>query len=297
MANHPSDRPPPEADDGWRAVAESIAERLVRARLLAQALPDYPGPQPRSLEQGYAVQDRAIGLWARPVAGWKVGRVPEAWERELRAERLVGPIFAGAVQHVPVGQGDRSDLGALPASRFEMIRGGFAAIEAEYVFRLGADAQPGKTDYDARAAAALAATLCIGIELAGSPLPLINALGPPVVVSDFGNNTGLIVGPEIAGWRELAPRELVCESFVDGRSVGRGGGANLPGGPLAALAFALNCCAGRGHPLRAGMYVTTGATTGIHDILAGQHGRVDFGVHGALECVAVPAEPQTESRA
>jgi len=284
MANHPSDRPPPEADAGWRALAPTIAQRLVRARLSAQALPDYPGPTPRSLEQGYAVQDHAIGLWARPVAGWKVGRVPDAWERELRAERLVGPIFAGAVQHVPAGQ----------SGVFPVIRGGFAAIEAEYVFRLGADAQPGKTDYDARGAAALAEALCIGIELAGSPLPLINALGPPVVVSDYGNNTGLIVGPEIPGWRDLAPRELVCESFVDGRSVGRGGGASLAGGPLAALAFALNGCAGRGHWLRAGMYVTTGATTGIHDILAGQRGRVEFGAYGALECTAVPAEPQTE---
>ncbi|QWP75285.1 2-keto-4-pentenoate hydratase [Lysobacter sp. K5869] len=278
MVNHPSDRPHVDIDDAWVL----IAERLVQARRLALALPDYPGVQPKTLEQGYRVQDRAIELWSQPVAGWKVGKVPDAWERELRADRLVGPIFEGAVQHVPGGQ----------QGRFAAIRGGFSAIEAEYVFRLGADAPAEKTDYDVVSAAVLADALCIGMELAGSPLPFINALGPPVVVSDFGNNTGLIVGPQIGGWRDLAQEDLVCETFIDGLSVGRGGGANLAGGPLAALAFALNCCARRGHPLRKGMYVTTGATTGIHDILAGQLGRVDFGPHGALECSVVLAQPQ-----
>ena len=47
--------------------------------------------------------------------------------------------------------------------------------------------------------------------------------------------------------------------------------------------------AGRDTQLRAGHLVTTGAVTGIHDIVAGQSARVDFGAHGSLRCRAVDA--------
>ena len=86
-----------------------------------------------------------------------------------------------------------------------------AAVEAEFVFRIGADAPADKTDYTAQEAADLVEALLVGVELAGSPLPLINVLGPPIVVSDFGNNTGLILGPEVRGWRALAAEELAGE--------------------------------------------------------------------------------------
>ncbi|RDZ26051.1 2-keto-4-pentenoate hydratase [Lysobacter silvisoli] len=264
--------------------AAAIAQRLVAARRGAQALPDYPGPEPRTLDEGYAVQDRAITLWRRPIAGWKVGRIPPAWESRLGEERLVGPIFADAVQHATGGQ----------IGRFEVIEGGFAAVEAEFVFRLRADAPIGRTAYSADEAAALVDALLVGIELAGSPLPQINVLGPSVVVSDFGNNAGLIVGPEIADWRALDEAALTCQTEIDGALVGRGGAGTIAGGLLSALAFALSRCARRGYPLKAGMLVTTGAATGIHDILAGQGSTISFGRWGQLHCQAVRAQPQGE---
>lgn len=259
--------------------AAALATRLVDARLGAQALALYPGPQPQSLDEGYRVQDRAIALWDRPLAGWKVGRIPEQWERVLGEERLVGPIFADAVQRVAAGQ----------SGRFPIIRDGFAAVEAEYVFTLRDDAPAGKTEYSAAEAASLVDSLAVGVELAGSPLPLINILGPAVVVSDFGNNSGLILGPRIEDWQRIDDAELVCETFIDDRSVGRGGSASIPGGLLAALRFALARCARRGYPLKAGMHIATGATTGIHDIVAGQRSRVDFGRWGSVFCETMAA--------
>ncbi|BDU15221.1 2-keto-4-pentenoate hydratase [Lysobacter auxotrophicus] len=259
----------------------TIARRLVDARRQAQALPEYPGSVPAGLDEGYACQDAAIALWDRPVVGWKVGKIPADWEATLGEERLVGPIFEGAVQAPPPGE----------ASTFPVIPGGFAAVEAEFVFRIARDAKPEKTEYTAGEAADLVAALHVGIELAGSPLPLINVLGPPVVVSDFGNNTGLVLGTEITDWQRRGADELTCETFIDGHLVGEGGAASIAGGLLAALAFALSRCASRGHPLKRGMLVTTGAATGIHDILAGQRARVSFGEWGEIHCNAVAAEP------
>ena len=51
-------------------------------------------------------------------------------------------------------------------------------------------------------AADMVGALHIGVEPASSPLATINELGPAVVVSDFGNNAGLLLGPEVA---RLAP--------------------------------------------------------------------------------------------
>jgi 2-keto-4-pentenoate hydratase len=268
-------------DSRARYEASAIAETFVAARLGARALPDYPGPLPASLDAAYRIQDRAIELWPDRVAGWKVGRIPPPWREKFGEERLVGPIFRRAIwqpRHAA-------------AIEFPVFEGGFAAVEAEFVFRIGTDAPRDKLSWSPEEAAGVAGALHIGVEPASSPLASINELGPAVVVSDFGNNAGLIVGPEIANWRERAPASLVCETFIEGRSVGKGGGASIPGGPLAALAFALSRCARRGKPLRAGDFVSTGAASGIHDIRAGQGAQLRFGDDGEILCRATRARP------
>lgn len=265
-----------------------IARRLVRARLQATALPDYPGALPPSLDAGYASQDAAIAMWPTRVAGWKVGKIPDAWLARMGEERLVGPIFEDAVQQALSGE----------AAGFAVIAGGFAAVEAEFVFRLGADAPVGKTAWTDDEALALVDALLVGAELAGSPLPRINDLGPAVVVSDFGNNAGLILGPPVPEWRRMLgtlEQDLRCETAIDGEVVGSGRASDIAGGLVAALRFALARCARRGMPLRAGQLVSTGAATGIHDIRAGQQARVSFDGIGEIAIVAVLAMPRRDA--
>lgn len=258
-----------------------IARAFVSARLEARALPGFPGPLPKTLAEGYAIQDIALDLYPDEVVGWKVGRVPPALQARLGAERLAGPTFRGFLQTVEAGG----------TVTLEAITGGFAAVEAEFIYRLAEDAPTDKTTWTTAEALDLVATLHIGVEFAGSPLRTINDLGSTVVASDFGNNAALVVGPEIPDWRERADAALPCETFVDGVSVGTGSAASIPDGPAAALAFLLGHCAARGRPLKAGMYVTTGAATGIHDISAGQRARVSFGEFGDILCLAVEARP------
>jgi 2-keto-4-pentenoate hydratase len=229
-------------------MARQIARTFVDARRKASALRAFPGEPPTDLESGYAIQDQAIGLWPDVIAGWKIGRVPPAWVNRLDATRLAGPIFARLVWPARA----REDIG------FPVYEGGFAAVEAEFVFRMAADAPPDKVDWTAAEAAELVGALHIGVELAGSPLASINTLGPPVVVSDFGNNHGLILGPEIANWRTRDDDDLTCETFIDGQSVGQGSAASVLGGPMSSLVFLLEHTARRDRPLKAGQLVSTG---------------------------------------
>jgi 2-keto-4-pentenoate hydratase len=110
-----------------------------------------------------------------------------------------------------------------------------------------------------------------------------------VVVSDFGNHSGLLLGPAIPQWRTRSHESLVCETLIEERSVGRGGAVSLPGGLMAAVAFTLGRCARRGLPLKAGYVISTGATTGSHTIRIGQSARVRFAGLAELHCRAVIA--------
>lgn len=271
-----------------------VARRLTGARRRAEALPVYPGALPRTMDEGYARQDAAIALWGRPVAGWKVGRIPDAWLARMGEERLVGPIFADAVQ--TPGQTPAAARPPAGVPRFEggfdVIPGGFAAVEAEFVFCIGRDAPPGKTVWSDEDALAMVASLHVGAELAGSPMPMINDLGPAIVVSDFGNNAGLILGPAVADWRAALRDDLACRTRVEDIEVGSGRASGIAGGLVAALRFALARCATRGMPLRAGQWVSTGAATGIHDVVAGQHARVIFDGIAEISIAMRQARPE-----
>jgi 2-keto-4-pentenoate hydratase len=259
----------------------NVARQFVEARLAARALPGFPGALPADMAAGYVVQEAAIGLWPEPVVGWKVGRIPLDLQAELRAERVMGPVFAGHVWQV-----DHASPTPLP-----VIAGGFAAVEAEYIYRLGRDTPADKLSWTPEEALDYVGDLLVGVEFAGSPLATINVLGPRVVASDFGNNAGLILGRVVPRWREQPELIPPCHAYVDGKLVGEGSPQSIPGGPPGSLAFLLAACAARGRPLKAGQLVTTGAASGIHDIEAGQTARITFGDLEEIRCIAVPALP------
>ncbi len=251
---------------------EVIADAFVSARREARVLDRFPGDLPATLDDAYRVQEAQIALDGRPVVGWKVAMIRPDLRAALGAERICGPIFAGLVADLPEGG----------AADVAVHDGGFAALEAEFVARFAADLEPGPDGFDdARIASALA-SLHAGAEVASSPLPPINEIGPIAVVCDRGNNAGAVVGPTLPDWRTADPATLTSEMLVDGVSVGRGSAASVPGGPIGALAFLADNLAKRGRKLRAGDVVLTGMTTGIHIVVPGSSGRIVFG--GVAAC-------------
>jgi 2-keto-4-pentenoate hydratase len=262
---------------------DDIANRFVTARRSATALDGYPGDIPSKLEDSYAIQERAIRLWDRPVIGWKIGRLAPEKQAEHGTERLAGPIFQ------PTFKDYDGKTATLP-----VFTGGFAAVEAEYVFRIAHDTDPSKTEYSEEEALRLIDGVFAGIEMAGSPLATINKLGPTVVASDFGNNFGLILSERLAEFDSdstvdhLSPdavKAYRARTEIEGQVVGEGGLFTMPGGPLKAIAWLAGHVAQRGRPLTKGQLISSGATTGIHDIAAGQTSRVIFSTDGRDDIV------------
>ena len=246
------------------------AQRLLDARLHGVALTAFPGELPCSLQEAYLSQDHAIQKRGGIIAGWKVGFIaPERRDAE-GDERVLGPIFADLV-----AQADHE--ATLP---WRFIAGGFAAVEAEYVLRLGSEVNAQTVFYD-EALQEVVASVHVGVELAGSALQPINKIGPMAVASDFGNNNGLILGPEIPlDPRTLARSEswtaLRARTLINGHEVGLGGAGSVPGTPWRAFTFALKRLVQRGYNLPAGTLIATGASTGIHDVVHGDGATLEF---------------------
>ncbi|WP_271078530.1 hypothetical protein [Aurantiacibacter sp. MUD61] len=122
----------------------------------------------------------------------------------------------------------------------------------------------------------------IGIEVASSPYPGINTDGPWVTVSDHGNNAGIVLGAVVkpANWGELD--EIMVEMFIDGHSVGKASTASMLDGPFGAVRFALANLKSRGIAPQNGLWISTGAITGVHEIALGQSATARFAGLGAI---------------
>ncbi|HET9561026.1 MAG TPA: hypothetical protein VFP01_02885 [Propionibacteriaceae bacterium] len=247
------------------AAEDVVAAQLVAARREGRSLTRFPGVVPASMAEAYQIQELAMSRWQDSLVGWKIGYISADRRTAGDPDRLVGPIWRQQF-HLSEEQASPVEVG--------IFTSGFAAVEAELVIRLGHDLPDHeKSGWTAEEAADLEQRLLVAIEVASSPIPDINSLGPTVIAADFGNNNGLVLGSVLADWPSGAPVQLAC--YIDGQLIGEGSAENLPGGIHHGLATALNILASRGQPVRAGMVFATGAITGIHPIEPEQHCRVD----------------------
>lgn len=257
----------------------STARAFVNARLSGTALAHYPGDRPATLAESYAIQSHAIALDGRAILGWKVGRINPPLSETLGTTRLAGPIFSGSVRD------------AHPAAPVAMpvFAGGFAAVEAEWLFRIDPAALPNPANADDAAILAATSAVHVGIEIASSPYADINADGPLVTASDFGNNAGLVVGPEVAGWREMDLARTEAWVEIDGVEVGRSTLAALPGGPIESVRFLLTHLESQAIVASGPIWISTGAISGVHQIAIGSSAVAHFTGGTSLSCRMIDA--------
>lgn len=258
----------------------AIAQAFVAARTTARALPDYPGKRPEDLAASYRIQDHALRLDGRAVGAWKVGRINAPFDGRLGHDRLAGPVFVPTIIKAPNGQ----------SPEMPVFAGGFAAAEAELLLHVPGsfDGPLPRSNEDVRN---IVDAVYLGIEVASSPYAGINADGPLVTASDFGNNAGLVVGPELAEWRNTDLCEIRVRTEIDGVLVAEATAATMLDGPFGAVRFLLANLAGREIGWADGIWVSTGAITGVHPIAPGQTAVARFGDFGTVSCRIVSAKP------
>jgi 2-keto-4-pentenoate hydratase len=260
----------------------AIAAAFVTARREARALDRYPGEIPATLDAAYRIQDAAIRLVDDRICGWKVGRIQPPLDQHFGTTRLSGPIFA------------RNTHPVSPGRDMAVFMGGFGAIEAEFLFRLGT-VPPGRSSWSIDDALDCVTAVHIGFEIASSPFAGINILGPTVTASDFGNNNGLLIGPAVADWRERHIDRTSVTTIIDDAFVGSGQASSFPGGSAQSVAFLLENLTARGHSVVPGTWVSTGAVSGVHEIAPGSTAIAQFGDFGSIECHIVAALAETSS--
>jgi len=236
----------------------AIAQSFHDARREARPLGAFPGKLPASLAEAYAVQEAAIGLWPEPVRGWKVAAIHPDLRAGFGAARMAGPAFGAGVRRV--AQGETAEIA--------VIRGGFIAVETEIGIVIGADIAPRPEPWTREELIPFIGGVHVAMEIAGSPLPSINEIGPPAIISDFGNNTAIAIGASLGV--ETGLSDIETQMRIDGEVIGRGRSHGQNGGPLDAFLFLVNHLASRGRGLAKGDVVSAGATTGVHPIAIGQ---------------------------
>jgi 2-keto-4-pentenoate hydratase len=251
---------------------ESIAATFRAARLAATSINTYPGGQvPGSLASAYAIQQLAIDSWPDRVVGWKVAAIQPNWQTTYPDERVAGPVFSKGLAFFTTG-----------AVEMPIIRDGYAAAEAEFAVLLGSDFPVNTAFANVDQLRPFVAAVHAAVEMAGSPLPNLSALGPGAVVSDFGNNLGLVIGPELKNFFGRGLADWLVQTAVNGVQAGEGSAERIPGGPLAAVLFLANSLVSRGGTLRPGEWVSTGASTGVHSVNFGDQVQVSVEGEAAL---------------
>lgn len=237
-----------------------ISDAFISARRSARALHAFPGEVPTSLEAAYAVQAHSIMRWGEPVVGFKVGGIGPSWRVRYPSDWLAGPVFPSHIIH-----SNDTNLVDVP-----VFRDGFAAYEPELIFRLAGLSAPRGVIETPEDAKRFIRSVHIGAEIASSPLAILNDLGPASIISDFGNQSSVVIGPVIdLNWiNRLAAIEVTTR--IDAKMIGVKNANPEDGGPLGALRFLLNHL--RDNPqFNTGdtTWLSSGAITGVHSATIG----------------------------
>jgi 2-keto-4-pentenoate hydratase len=220
----------------------AIADRLVTARRQGARIALAGAEVPADYEEGFAIQDRVVAALASPIIGWKVMAVPQ------------GPvIFAPILQSGRVADG----------GTWEVMGREPAGIELEIAFRMGRDVKPGASPQQVLDAVESAHVV---FELCQSRIADPAKQPRHVMLADCIANAGLVVGPQISGWRSENLTERPGRLLVDGKVHVEGKTVD----PIAALQMLEPALTPRGKQLAAGEIVITGSLIGMN-WLTGRH--------------------------
>jgi 2-keto-4-pentenoate hydratase len=256
--------------DRVRAAGEYLMG-LRRSKERVAALP--PDLVPRTLAEGYEVQERLVAMLldrfgGRPI-GYKIACTSELAQKALGVD---GPFFGVLLSHT---------THASPAT----LRGGdftCRCAEAEFGFEMAADVPAGPT-YTAETIKDHIAAALPTIEIVDHRYHDWQTVGAPSLLADNAIHGAWVTGAPFAGWRDLDYARHPVTLTVNGGRTFPGSGAAVLGNPLSVVAWLANELPRYGRRLRAGDRITTGVTTDIYLAVPGDRLVADFGPLGRAE--------------
>jgi len=243
-----------------------ISDTITQARLSCSSLSKFPGELPQTLEIAYRIQDLSMSKWHDELIGWKVGGIPQHLQAQFKGEHLCGPIYASNLKYC-------TDDSVIVMPVFE---DGYAAIEAEFIVELGETSHLPSSGISEQQAINAIEKVYIGAEIASSPIQKINDLGPTAPISDFGNNSGMVIGRQIEDWQQIDMSTINVTVDIDGTIYGPTKTQAGLKGPIGATKFLIEQLKQRDHTIKPGTFISSGAITGVHDSYVGTKSTIYF---------------------
>ena len=254
---------------------QRAADILLAARRDGRALTGLDEDvRPTTMADGYRIQNRLRAAWCAAtgdrVSGWKVGATAAAVQEKFGVTApFGGPFFSSTVFASPA---------RLTASDFQ-----HRAIESEFAFRFDKPLLPRAAAYARAEVVAAVDAVVPAIEIVS---PRFNDLlfgRAPIAVADCALNGGFVFGAPVTNWRAFALPEHPVTLRVNGAVAAEGNGSAVLGDPVTALVWAVNHLSSQNIAVEAGQIISTGTTTGIVHLVAGDTGVADFGPLGTVE--------------
>ena len=246
------------------------ADALIAAQRAHRSLAALPaGAAPRSVDEGYAVQDAVAARQDAAVVGYKVGCASKASQALMKTDApFAGRIYDDHVHRSPA-RVRRADFFLF-------------GVEAEFGFRMGRDLPARPAPYTRDEVAAAVAEVLPVVEICETRFTDWKAVGVADIVADNAFHGALVTATGTPEWRalDLATHEVVLT--IDGVERGRGTGALVLGHPLDSLAWLASDLSRRGQALRRDQIVAAGTCTGLHFVTGPARVVADFGALGEL---------------
>jgi 2-keto-4-pentenoate hydratase len=242
-----------------RIEAAALRLRDAYAKGAVAPLRDLLGPQ--DVEAAYAVQDINTAYWlgsGRRRAGYKIGLTSRGLQDRLGINEPDFGVLFGDMQV--------RDGGVLPPGAVNEPR-----VEGEIAVLLGGDLLDPATD--AAEAAEAVAMVLPAIEIVGTRIGSW-AITAADTIADNASAGGFVIGAPAQPLPGLAEARMTIRS--DGRIIGEGTGAAVLGDPFEGLAWLARKAIVRGHPLRAGDLILTGAMAPMAPLSPGAHVEVEI---------------------
>lgn len=220
---------------------------------------------PSDVETAYAIQEAAIVRQGSDPRAWKIGAPSRSIQERIGfASPFAGPIF--------------DEMRFVSGAAIDAALFSVQLFEPEVAVTLGRDLSGSASLDDAREAIA---SYHPALEVLSFRIADAINLGPTGLISDYGLNGGLVLGPPMPAGSENY-WTLGLDTRINGKTIVRRAPPEPETDPALLILWLAHHLESRGRRLQARDVVTTGSQAGVLAYQVGDHIEADYGPAGSV---------------